>query len=103
MDVSRRDKTDPGAHREFSERVVARVVKRSVVIGELDKEVLGTERLYEAREFAGCRLRPTVNERGRHRAVTAPGEDVPVTAMRVRECVERERRTSFFAPRKLGT
>ena len=103
MDVARRDKTDPGAHGELCERVVARVVEWRVVIGELDEHTLGTECLDQTRELTGCRLGSVGDERRGHRAVAAAGENEPVTVVCLGQGVERVRRTTLLTPGELGT
>ncbi len=98
MDIARRDETDSGAHRELGERVVARVVERCVVVGELDEHAFGAERLDKACKLAGRCGRPVRDERLWHRAVAAPGEDEPVSVVRFRQGVERVGEAALFAP-----
>ena len=72
-------------------------VERIAVVPELDGDVVTSERLDQPRELVARGGRSAVDQRTRHRALAAAGEDDPPSAAQLRELVHAMDRTSLLA------
>ena len=77
VDVVGGDHLHPGPGGEQGEGVVAVTVERVAVIPEFDEHPVPPERVDEPLEGPARRGGPLVEQRARHRALPAPGEDHP--------------------------
>ncbi len=97
-----RHRRDPAFGGEQGQRVVPGGVDGVPVVPELDREVLASEAVDQLIERARCDGRPAGGERGGERPLAAPGEDLPVAAVPVRQLVEGDDRSSLLATGQVG-
>ncbi len=102
MHVVGRHRRDPAFGGEESQRVVAGRVDRVAVVPQLDREVLATEARDQLVERAGRGGRPAGGQRGDERPFAAPGEDLPVTTVPLRQLVEGDDRFALLATGQVG-
>ena len=78
------DDVDTGARGQRGQRVVAGRVERIAVVPQLDGDVVAPEDVDQRVQLALRGSRPARDERGRHRALAATGEHLPVAAVQAR-------------------
>ena len=101
VDVTGGHHAEVGQRRQPGQHVVALVVARVVLAGQLHHHVLVPEHPGQRGQLPPGRLRAALSERGGHRALAASGQHHPVAAVRVRQVIDVIDRAAFLAAGQL--
>ena len=102
VDVAGRHHAEVGQRGQPGQHVVALVVARVVLAGQLDHHVLVPEHLGQRPQLPPGRLRTARGERGGHRPLAAAGQHHPVAVVRAGQFTGVVERAALLPARQLG-